>query len=69
VDGAIPHAWLTINGKVVDVAREAAGCKRKRDYFGTCIDRRTVDRGWGEPITPHERLRSWARLLGYKGEA
>ena len=52
MDSSIPHAWLTINGKVVDVTREAGQRKLKREggvtdehvpcYEGILINRRTV---------------------------
>jgi len=47
----IPHAWVTIHGKVVDVTREAAIRKLKRmkismpmerEYAGVAINRRRV---------------------------
>jgi hypothetical protein len=52
MDGEIPHAWLTINGKVVDVTADVLRRKLKRlgipecdeagRYAGVRIDRRTV---------------------------
>jgi hypothetical protein len=44
----VPHAWVTINGKVVDVTQDAVNRKLKTlhetgdEYFGVVIDRRTV---------------------------
>jgi hypothetical protein len=39
----IPHAWLTINGKVFDVTIEAANLNNKQNrYFGVVVNRRTV---------------------------
>ena len=52
LNGLIPHAWVTIHGKVVDVTREAVQRKLKRlglplgdvpDYSGgVCISRHAV---------------------------
>lgn len=53
LDGSVPHAWVTINGKVVDVTGEALDrylrrihrvSDGKRSYFGTVIDRLTLAR-------------------------
>ncbi len=54
LNGTIPHAWLLINGKVVDVTAEARDRYIHRHrmensdeddtYFGFVIDRRTVRR-------------------------
>jgi hypothetical protein len=51
-ESSIPHAWVTINGKVVDVTREAADRRlremghelpqEERAYSGEVINRRTV---------------------------
>ena len=48
----VPHAWVTINGKVVDVTYEAvdrylarrgiASNHRERGYFGAVVSRRAV---------------------------
>lgn len=65
LDGCIPHAWVTINGKVVDVTQEAAVRKLKRmkltpdaqrTYAGVSIDLLTVVRHaartrWYSPVT------------------
>lgn len=58
----IPHAWVTINGKVVDVIAEAATRRLKRmgvdnpgdhlhDYRGVIVRRDAVRRGcWGNAV-------------------
>lgn len=65
LDGCIPHAWVTINGKVVDVTADAARRKLKRmkiavdaqsTYEGVSIDCHTVFRQaartrWYSPVT------------------
>jgi hypothetical protein len=77
MDGSIPHAWLTINGKVIDVTQEAVRRKCKRDgieatsappdYFGISMGRRVVLRHvlqtgeWG-PIIEEADL--WRFLWG-----
>ncbi len=54
LDDSIPHAWVTINGKIVDLTQEAIMRQRRKagyvqgdgrpEYRGTVIDRRTLAR-------------------------
>ena len=67
----IPHAWVTINGKVVDVTAEAVARSDKRmgleptgrwlQYFGVMIDRRTAKANL-------LRKRLWAEVLDLEAD-
>ena len=51
-DFSVPHAWVTINGKIVDLTDDAAARRMRREkipgahespnYYGTVISRRLV---------------------------
>jgi hypothetical protein len=65
LDGSVPHAWVTINGKVVDLTGEALDrhlrrIRRAQDgehsYFGSVIDRLTLARHIGHA----KEQRTWS---------
>ena len=55
LNGSIPHAWVTIHGKVVDVTREAAQRKLKR--LGIPPSTTLPDYSGGVYISRHAVLR------------